>query len=49
MANISLGRHTHSVKQESEQYTGPPAFNERGGSYGVGMVGVGAGIGTFGR
>ncbi len=27
----------------------PPGFGERGGSYGVGMVGVGSGIEAYGR
>ncbi|KAI9877724.1 MAG: hypothetical protein M1830_002999 [Pleopsidium flavum] len=40
-----------SKKKRKTEYatTRPPGFGDRAGSYGVGMVGVGSGIGAYGR
>ncbi|SLM35402.1 Mediator complex, subunit Med19, fungi [Lasallia pustulata] len=44
-------RKSLSKKKRKKEYgaTSPPAVGERSGSYGVGMVGIGTGIGAYGR
>lgn len=51
-AHSPLGALALSLTASSEQdysNTRPPGFSERGGSYGVGMVGIGSGIEAYGR
>lgn len=42
---------TELITPSEQDYSSarPPGFGERGGSYGVGMVGVGSGIEAYGR
>ena len=40
---------TNQIDWQEYGATSPPAVGERSGSYGVGMVGIGTGIGAYGR